>query len=229
MASIKDSQPQAEVETPAMDALSPSAFQVRDLKFSYTGHSVFDGISFDIARGKITALMGANGSGKSTLFKLLTKNLRAAPGSNITLDDRNLADYRLSELARKVAVVWQHNSAPYDITVRQLVAFGRVPHKHHFQALSQADEAAIDEAIEICDLRAVAERRGMKIGEIVGRRDIKVGGSIGETYEAVYDLIRSGGRMPLDGRWITGEDDTARHEHRQPRDVLRDLTTRTRR
>jgi len=159
MASIKDSQPQAEVETPAMDALSPSAFQVRDLKFSYTGHSVFDGISFDIARGKITALMGANGSGKSTLFKLLTKNLRAAPGSNITLDDRNLADYRLSELARKVAVVWQHNSAPYDITVRQLVAFGRVPHKHHFQALSQADEAAIDEAIEICDLRAVAERR----------------------------------------------------------------------
>jgi len=70
-----------------------------------------------------------------------------------------LSSYRLSELAKKVAVVWQHNTAPYDITVRQLVAFGRVPHKHHFQALTQADEAAIDEAIEICDLREVAERR----------------------------------------------------------------------
>jgi len=142
-----------------MDALPQSAFQVRNLKFSYASHPVFDGISFDVARGKITGLMGANGSGKSTLFKLLTKNLRAAVGSEIILDGRDLSAYRLSELAKKVAVVWQHNIAPYDITVRQLVAFGRVPHKHHFQALSAADEAAIDEAIEICELSEAADRR----------------------------------------------------------------------
>lgn len=29
--------------------------------------------------------------------------------------------------------------------------------------------------------------------------------ALGETYEAVYDLIRAGGRMPCEGRWITGE------------------------
>jgi hypothetical protein len=32
--------------------------------------------------------------------------------------------------------------------------------------------------------------------------------ALGETYQAVYDLIRADGRMPLDGRWITGEEDT---------------------
>jgi len=136
-----------------------SVYEVRDLSFSYANTPVFDGISFDVLRGKITALMGANGSGKSTLFKLLTKNLHAHSGSHILLEGRDLSDYRLSELARKVAVVWQHNTAPYDITVRQLVAFGRVPHKQHFQTLSAKDEAAIDEAIEFCDLHEVAERR----------------------------------------------------------------------
>jgi hypothetical protein len=30
---------------------------------------------------------------------------------------------------------------------------------------------------------------------------------LGETYESVYDLIRAGGLMPVDGRWMTGEDD----------------------
>jgi hypothetical protein len=30
--------------------------------------------------------------------------------------------------------------------------------------------------------------------------------ALGETYESVYNLIRSGGRMPLEGRWLTGED-----------------------
>ena len=32
---------------------------------------------------------------------------------------------------------------------------------------------------------------------------------LGETYESVYSLIRSGGRMPLEGRWVTGEDRAA--------------------
>jgi len=136
-----------------------TVYRVRDLSFSYDETPVFEDISFDIARGKITALMGANGSGKSTLFKLMTKNLKQPVGSHILLEDRELSTYRLSELAKKVAVVWQHNTAPYDITVRQLVAFGRVPHKQHFQGLSAKDEAAIDEAIDFCDLYEVADRR----------------------------------------------------------------------
>jgi len=138
---------------------SQNVFEVRSLSFSYAGTPVFDDISFDIARGKITALMGANGSGKSTLFKLLTKNLRPQAGSQIQLDGRDLSSYRLSELARKVAVVWQNNRAPYDITVRELVAYGRVPHKKAFQSLTHGDEAAIAEALHFCDLDDMAERR----------------------------------------------------------------------
>lgn len=133
-------------------------YQVRNLSFSYADSPVFEDISFDIAEGKITALMGANGAGKSTLFRLLTKNLRADAKAQILLQGRDLSTYRLSELAKKVAVVWQHNTAPYDITVRQLIAFGRVPHKQHFQTLSAKDEEAIEEAINFCELQDEANR-----------------------------------------------------------------------
>jgi len=136
-----------------------NVFEVQNLSFAYSGVSVFDGLSLDIKEGKITALMGANGSGKSTLFKLLTKNLRPAAGSQIKLDGRDLSAYRLSELARKVAVVWQNNRAPHDLTVRELVAYGRVPHKKAFQSMSQEDEAAIAQALQFCDLNDFANRR----------------------------------------------------------------------
>jgi hypothetical protein len=33
--------------------------------------------------------------------------------------------------------------------------------------------------------------------------------ALGETYESVYDLIRAGGLMPFDGRWLTGDDSPA--------------------
>jgi hypothetical protein len=33
--------------------------------------------------------------------------------------------------------------------------------------------------------------------------------ALGETYEPVYDHIRAGGRMPFDGRWLTGDDGPA--------------------
>ena len=134
-------------------------YSVRNLSFAYSNQLILDDISFDIAKGKITALLGANGSGKSTLFKLLTKNLRARAGAEIMLEERNLSDYRLGELARKVAVVWQKNSAPYDITVRELVAYGRIPHKKAFQSLTHEDEAAIDRALNICELDDIAESR----------------------------------------------------------------------
>ena len=70
--------------------------------------------------------MGANGCGKSTLFSLMTKNLYPGKG-NIFLKGKNIQNLNLKEFARKVAIVQQYNSASDDITVENLVAFGRTP------------------------------------------------------------------------------------------------------
>ena len=104
------------------------AMEVRDLHFAYGRNKVLKGVSLKIEEGKITTIMGANGCGKSTLFSLMTKNLYPRKG-NIFLKGKNIQNLNLKEFARKVAIVQQYNSASDDITVENLVAFGRTPHK----------------------------------------------------------------------------------------------------
>ncbi|MDD7770378.1 ABC transporter ATP-binding protein [Suipraeoptans intestinalis] len=125
--------------------------EVRDLHFAYGRNQVLQGVSFKIREGRITTIMGANGCGKSTLFSLMTKNLYPKKG-NIFLKGKNIQNLSLKELARKAAVVWQYNTAAEDITVEELVAFGRTPHKRMMQGESEEDARMIRWALEVTDL-----------------------------------------------------------------------------
>lgn len=127
------------------------AMEVRDLHFAYGRNQVLQGVSFKIREGRITTIMGANGCGKSTLFSLMTKNLYPKKG-NIFLKGKNIQNLSLKELARKAAVVWQYNTAAEDITVEELVAFGRTPHKRMMQGESEEDARMIRWALEVTDL-----------------------------------------------------------------------------
>lgn len=127
------------------------AMEVRDLHFAYGRNQVLQGVSFKIREGRITTIMGANGCGKSTLFSLMTKNLYPKKG-NIFLKGKNIQNLSLKELAGKAAVVWQYNTAAEDITVEELVAFGRTPHKRMMQGESEEDARMIRWALEVTDL-----------------------------------------------------------------------------
>ncbi|MCW5849846.1 MAG: ABC-F family ATP-binding cassette domain-containing protein [Anaerolineae bacterium] len=54
---------------------------VNDLTIHYGGHTVFEGLGWQIGKGKKIGLVGANGVGKSTLFKLLAGDLKADGGT----------------------------------------------------------------------------------------------------------------------------------------------------
>ena len=45
--------------------------EVRNLQFQRGERWIFDGVDMDIARGKITAIMGPSGTGKTTLLRLI--------------------------------------------------------------------------------------------------------------------------------------------------------------
>ena len=133
------------------------AMEVRDLHFAYGKNKVLKGVSLKIEEGKITTIMGANGCGKSTLFSLMTKNLYPGKG-NIFLKGKNIQNLNLKEFARKVAIVQQYNSASDDITVENLVAFGRTPHKKMMQGDSAEDERMIEWALEVTNLTEYRDR-----------------------------------------------------------------------
>ncbi|MBU1867474.1 MAG: ATP-binding cassette domain-containing protein, partial [Candidatus Margulisbacteria bacterium] len=55
--------------------------QVNNLSLSFTGHDLFDKISFTVHSGERIGLVGRNGSGKTTLFKLITGEIAPEEGT----------------------------------------------------------------------------------------------------------------------------------------------------
>ena len=134
--------------------------------FAYDKDDIIKGISFEIKDNKITTLMGANGCGKSTLFQLLTKNLRPRQG-RVFLDQRDISDIRLKEFAQNVAIVHQYNTAPPDLPVHSLIAYGRIPFFKHFSKAEDKDKdrEIVDWALEVTELSDLKNRR---MGQLSG-------------------------------------------------------------
>ena len=141
------------------------AMEVRDLHFSYGKNKVLKGVSLKIEEGKITTIMGANGC------SLMTKNLYPRKG-NIFIKGKNIQNLNLKEFARKVAIVQQYNSASDDITVENLVAFGRTPHKKMMQGDSAEDERMIQWALEVTNL---TEYRDREVSRLSGGQRQRIG------------------------------------------------------
>lgn len=126
-----------------------NCFIIRNLSFSYGEKEVLHELSLNIPKGKIVTLMGANGCGKSTLFQLLTKNLKTKSG-DIWFEKKNIEQMSLRDFSKKVAIVHQNNSAPGDLTVEQLVSYGRIPFTKKGRSISkERDLKMIERALKI--------------------------------------------------------------------------------
>ena len=85
---------------------------VRDLGLKRGTRSILDGVSFELARGELCALMGASGAGKSTILRALAA-LEPFDGGTVDFDGATLRpgpvppQSRLKELRRHVGFVFQ--------------------------------------------------------------------------------------------------------------------------
>jgi iron complex transport system ATP-binding protein len=105
-----------------------------------------------------TAIVGPNGAGKSTLLRLLAGLLPPSHGS-VVLEGRALADWPPSERARRIAWLAQDGEATGELTVRELVALGRLPHLGLLGTPGPRDDAAIDAALAATESQAWQHRR----------------------------------------------------------------------
>ncbi len=65
------------------------------------------GVSFDIRRGEIVAIVGQNGAGKSTLSKLLV-GLTKPTGGQLMMFGREARQWKVQDLATQIALVFQN-------------------------------------------------------------------------------------------------------------------------
>jgi len=84
-----------------------SLYRVEGLTYQYGDRRAIDNVSLTLHRGQLVALMGDNGCGKTTLLRCLMGLLQPQTG-RVLLQGRNLADERISELAREVGFIYQN-------------------------------------------------------------------------------------------------------------------------
>jgi iron complex transport system ATP-binding protein len=105
-----------------------------------------------------TAIVGPNGAGKSTLLRALAGLLPASSG-RVTLDGKDLARYEARDRGRHIAWLAQQGQAGGDLSVREVVRLGRLPHVGLFGDFRAADETAVDKALAVTECTQWQDRR----------------------------------------------------------------------
>jgi branched-chain amino acid transport system ATP-binding protein len=73
--------------------------QVDELETAYGPVRALDGVSFEVAQGSITAVLGANGAGKTSLLRTLSGLVRARAG-RIRLDGQTIGQLPVERIVR---------------------------------------------------------------------------------------------------------------------------------
>lgn len=128
---------------------------VKNLIKRYDGKTVVNSVSFEIPKGKVISLIGPNGAGKSTVMGMISR-LIAKDSGVIRFEEKDLSKWKSKELAKKLAILTQHNNVQMKLTVKELVSFGRFPYSGSHP--NQEDLDIIDKAISYMELEEYQDR-----------------------------------------------------------------------
>ena len=131
--------------------------EAEKLVFSASGRNIIEDLSLQVPAGDVLAIIGPNGAGKSTLLKMLTGQLTPSSGA-VRLQGEAVNSLAPSAMAKVLAYVPQGPQAPPDILVRELVSYGRHPHRAWYMGSRAEDEEAVERALERTGLLDLAKR-----------------------------------------------------------------------
>lgn len=135
-----------------------STLELRNASVTRGGRTILDSVSLVLSSGDFLALVGPNGSGKSTLLRAVLDLWRTSPEDSALLDDRPLRNIPRREIARRIAFVSQDTHMDFAFTVEEVVRMGRYPHRGRFEREGTRDSAAVEAAIEQCDIAYLRKR-----------------------------------------------------------------------
>lgn len=107
--------------------------RINNLSIAYNNNVVLDGVSLDIHKGCITALIGPSGCGKTSFLSCLNRLTDLIPGTqvkgDIHLDQQSILDTSLDTLAlrRRIGMIFQKPN-PFPLSIRRNL---ELPLKEH--------------------------------------------------------------------------------------------------
>ena len=121
-------------------------------------------ISFSARKGEMVALIGSNGIGKSTLLRTMAGFQKYFKGS-IKINNRELSQLSPDEMARIMSFVSTENVRISNMTVFDLVSFGRFPYTNWLGRLTEEDNRVVSDAMASVGLTGFENRQVTRISD----------------------------------------------------------------
>ncbi len=149
--------------------MSLNFVELRDVHFAYQQRKIIDGVSLNVKRGSVVALMGGSGCGKTTLLRLIGAQVRAQQG-RVEFDGREMSSLTgdaLYAARRKMGMLFQFGALFTDLSVFENVAF---PIREHTELPEHMIKDLVLMKLHAVGLRGAAQLMPSQISGGMARR-----------------------------------------------------------
>jgi iron complex transport system ATP-binding protein len=139
-----------------------ASIETVDLTVGYSHHqiknSLLENLNVKLRLGELICFMGPNGVGKSTLIRTLV-GLQKPLAGHIKYNGEIPKAYPHHELPRHIAVVLTDRISAVNMTVYEVVSFGRYPYLNWNVKLSKSDSEIIDQSLKQVRISHLKEKK----------------------------------------------------------------------
>ncbi|MEK4510109.1 ABC transporter ATP-binding protein [Paenibacillus anaericanus] len=120
--------------------------KIHSLYIRYSDKTIVNDFSINVEEGEVVSIIGPNGSGKSTILKGVTGLIPCKSGQIcIANQEANLLNNK--QISKLMCMLCQGNVSPVDMTVGELISYGRMPHKKWYERMDAEDFEIIEWAL----------------------------------------------------------------------------------
>lgn len=152
---------------------SQNILEMQNLQIGYAAHGngqvVAEGLNLQLQKGELVGLLGPNGSGKSTLIRTMA-HMQKPLGGRVLLEGTDLSELTIKEVATKVSTVLTDRVRIGNLTVYNLIAFGRSPYTGMMGRLRPEDREVVEWAISAAGLTDFVNRDIQKLSDGEGQK-----------------------------------------------------------
>ena len=167
---------------------TPEHIVFSNVSMKYEGDSEesLENIDFKVNRGEKIGVIGGTGSGKSSLINLIPRFYDVSEGT-VTIDGRDVKDYRLDALRERIGIVPQ-KAVLFHGTIRDNLKWGK----------DNATDAEIYEALEIAQAKEVVDGKEKGLDYIVAQGGKNFSGGQKQRLTIARALVRKPEILILD-------------------------------
>ena len=152
-----------------MSQAQTNLVEIRGVSFTRGSRRIFDNISLNVPRGKITAIMGPSGIGKTTLLRLIGGQIQPDNGE-ILFDGENvpaMSRSRLYNVRKRMSMLFQSGALFTDLNVFENVAY---PLREHRRLPEELLHSTVMMKLEAVGLRGAAKLMPNELSGGMARR-----------------------------------------------------------